>query len=215
MQSVKLSKRNTYLILIFLIIISKFSCLNLQKNINEEEYSFKAIYHSTSQDETITLFSSLPTTITKMIIDNEEIEPVTSYTFSTTGYHTIYVLIDISESTSLYKMFYNIKNLDSIYFYKNFDTKNIQNFKWMFYGCTSLTEINMSSFDTSSLVYMERMFFDCQSLISVDLSNFDTTNLKGMEGLFIRGYSLQKINFDNINTESVTNMGSVFLDVQK
>ena len=194
MKSIKLSKNITYLILVFLIIISEVSGLNLQKNTNEEEYSFKAIYHSTLKDETVTLFSSLPSTITKMIIDNEEIEPVASYTFSTTGSHTIYVLIDISESTSLYKMFYNIKNLDSIYFYKNFDTKNIQNFKWMFYGCTSVTEIDMTSFDTSSLVYMDRMFYDCQSLISVDLSSFDTTNLKGIEGLFIRGYSLQKIN---------------------
>ena len=91
MKSIKLSKNITYLILVFLIIISEVSGLNLQKNTNEEKYSFKEIYHSTLKDETVTLFSSLPSTITKMIIDNEEIEPVTSYTFSTTGSHTIYV----------------------------------------------------------------------------------------------------------------------------
>ena len=205
----------SFILLLLLIFSPKIICLIDANSYSKEEYSFKAIYHSSSINEIVSLFGTLPVEISKMLIDNKEVEPCNSYTFQSIGSHIIYVLIDISESTSLYKMFYNIKNLDSIYFYKNFDTKNIQNFNWMFYGCISLSEIDISLFNTESLVYMNRMFFYCQSLVNIDLSNFNTTNLKGMEGLFIRGYSLQKINFGNFNTKNVINMGNLFFRCSK
>ena len=47
----------------------------------------------------------------------------------------------------------------------------------MFYGCSELKIINVSSFNTSAVEDMNSMFFRCSNLTELDLSNFDTRNL--------------------------------------
>ncbi len=111
-------RHSKYLIQIFILLIS-FELISNYKLYDESEYSFKAIYHSDQENENIPLIYKLPGEITKMIIDNEEVEPCTSYTFAKPGLHTIYALIDISSTTSLNMMFRNAKNLDSMFSLQN------------------------------------------------------------------------------------------------
>ena len=40
----------------------------------------------------------------------------------------------------------------------------------MFYNCSKLEKINLSNFDTSSVTDMKEMFYGCESLTSLDLS---------------------------------------------
>lgn len=47
----------------------------------------------------------------------------------------------------------------------------------MFYGCSSLASLDLSSFDTSSVTDMHDMFYGCSSLASLDLSSFDTSKV--------------------------------------
>ena len=55
---------------------------------------------------------------------------------------------------------------------------------YMFDGCESLTNINLSNFNTQNVKYMSHMFFWCESLIKIDLSNFNTQNVTDMSYMF-------------------------------
>lgn len=51
---------------------------------------------------------------------------------------------------------------------------------FMFYGCSSLASLDLSSFDNSSAASMSFMFSGCSSLASLDLSSFDTSKVTDM-----------------------------------
>ena len=44
----------------------------------------------------------------------------------------------------------------------------------MFYGCSSLASLDLSSLDTSQVTGMSYMFSGCSSLASLDVSGLDT-----------------------------------------
>ena len=56
----------------------------------------------------------------------------------------------------------------------------------MFYGCSSLNELNLSNFTTNNVTDMSRMFFECSSLNVLNLSNFSTYNVKDMRSIFFK-----------------------------
>ena len=49
---------------------------------------------------------------------------------------------------------------------------------YMFDGCRSLTELDVSGFDTRNVVDMGYLFRDCDSLTELDLSHFDVGNIQ-------------------------------------
>ena len=55
----------------------------------------------------------------------------------------------------------------------------------MFYNCTKLETLNLSSFDTSKVTSFCSMFFNCKSIKLLDLSNFITSNAIEMPNIFI------------------------------
>jgi len=64
----------------------------------------------------------------------------------------------------------------------------------MFFGCSSLQSIDLSSFNTTNVIDMSDMFCNCYSLQSIDLSSFNTTNVKEMGLMFSDCSSLKKEN---------------------
>ena len=54
----------------------------------------------------------------------------------------------------------------------------------MFYGCSSLIELNLSNFNTNKVTNMSYMFYRCSSLKELNLSNFNTNNVTDMFGIF-------------------------------
>ena len=64
----------------------------------------------------------------------------------------------------------------------------------MFYGCSSLKSIDLSSFNTSNVNNMSYMFRECSSLKSIDLSSFNTSNVNNMSRMFYDCSSLKSIN---------------------
>ena len=54
------------------------------------------------------------------------------------------------------------------------------------------------------------MFYGCSSLNELNLSNFNTDNVTDMESMFSLCSSLKELNLSNFNTNKVTNMGSMF-----
>ena len=49
----------------------------------------------------------------------------------------------------------------------------------MFYGCTSLTSVNLSNFITTKVSSMDGLFYNCPKLQYIDISKF-TTNLESV-----------------------------------
>ena len=63
----------------------------------------------------------------------------------------------------MYSMFYRCSSLESIDL-SSFNTKNVSNMLGMFCGCSSLKSIDLSSFNTKNVTYMYDMFSGCSSL---------------------------------------------------
>ncbi len=80
----------------------------------------------------------------------------------------------------------------------------------MFYGCNSLTSLDLSNFNTSKVTNMSYMFYDCNSLTSLDLSNFDTSNITNMFSMFYDCSSLTLLDLSNFDTSKVTDMSYMF-----
>ena len=89
------------------------------------------------------------------------------------------------------------------------------NLSHMFYGCKSLTKLNLHSFNTQNVTNMEYMFYKCSSLTKLNLSTFNTEKVTNMAYMFGGDYkggcsSLRSINLSSFNTENVTYMQYMF-----
>ena len=84
---------------------------------------------------------------------------------------------------------FNKKGIYKIkYIFKNKITKT----NYMFNGCSSLSNINLSNFNTNNVNDMRGMFFGCSSLTNINLSNFNTNNVKDMSCIFYGCVKLTK-----------------------
>jgi len=106
-------------------------------------------------------------------------------------------------------LFHGCKSLVNIDL-SNFNTQNVINIACMFNKCKSLININLSNFNTQNVKNIGGMFSKCESLINIDLSNFNTQNVTNMSGLFCGCKSLINIDLSNFNTQNVTNMSLMF-----
>lgn len=102
----------------------------------------------------------------------------------------------------------SLKNLDL----SNFKTDKVREMIGMFTHCSSLTSLDVSSFQTDDVVYMEYMFYGCSGLTSLDLSSFKTSKVENMFSMFGECYNLGTIYVsDGWNTETVVNGDQIFL----
>ncbi len=74
----------------------------------------------------------------------------------------------------------------------------------MFYTCTSLESINLSSFNTNNVKNMSYMFSCCNSLKSINLSSFKINNNTKIECMFINCKSLQLLDLSLFNESNIT-----------
>ena len=77
--------------------------------------------------------------------------------------------------------------------FRCFNTKSVTNMSYMFFNCTSLTELDLSKFDTKNVTNMSNMFYLCSSLTKLDLSKFDTTKVTDMADMFTGWTSCQQV----------------------
>ena len=84
------------------------------------EFSFRAIYKTTIENQNISLMNDIyEENIISMEIDKENINSISAnYTFPSSGYHTVYVSFN-TESISSLDLFNNTENLIEIYFSKD------------------------------------------------------------------------------------------------
>ena len=113
--------------------------------------------------------------------------------------------------TSTSRWFSNCTKLTTITGIENLKTDNVTSMGSMFYGCSKLTNLDVSGFNTANVTSMSAMFLNCNSLTSLDVSNFNTANVGNMERLFYTCKNLTDIDLSNFNTSEVIDMSSMFV----
>ena len=123
-------------------------------------------------------------------------------------------IIEYSFKNNLTKtcyMFNGCKSLKNLNL-SNFNTQNVTNMSGMFFGCKSLANLNLTNFNTQNVTDMSSMFYDCKSIANLDLSNFNTQNVTDMSSMFFGCKSFTNLNLSNFNTQNVTKMNNMFYD---
>ena len=124
----------------------------------------------------------------------------------------IKVIFDTSFS-HYYPDYFSFSNCDKLENIENLNflnTDSITNMNGMFYGCSSITSLDLSNFNTSKVINMSAMFFECSSLKSLNLSSFNTSNVTNMGEMFDYCYSLTRLDLSSFNTSNVTDMRFMF-----
>ena len=67
---------------------------------------------------------------------------------------------EIAPNPDVSYMFAHFTNLEKIDFGNCFDTSNVTDMNGMFYGCSSLTSLNLTGFDTSNVTNLRLQQFD-------------------------------------------------------
>ena len=112
--------------------------------------------------------------------------------------------------TTTAEWFYCLNSLKSIEGFEHLNTSQVTDMGSMFYGCGSLTSLDLTGFDTSQVTDMKEMFSGCRSLISLDLSNFDTSQVADMKAMFSGCSSLTSLDLSRFDTSKVTDMKAMF-----
>ena len=113
--------------------------------------------------------------------------------------------------TSTFCMFYKCSSLESVDL-SSFNVTNIKDMGSMFRECHSLKSINLSSLNTFNVINMGNIFDCCFSIKSIDLSYLNTINVESMCYMFFRCSALETINLTSFNTTNVNNMCGMFED---
>ncbi|MBR7012791.1 MAG: BspA family leucine-rich repeat surface protein [Muribaculaceae bacterium] len=124
------------------------------------------------------------------------------------------VVFDLSftnaRPTSTYEWFYGMENLTTIVGIEYLNTSEVTNMCGMFYGCSGLRSLDLSSFNTAQVINMNYMFYHCSNLTSLDLSSFNTPNLITTFHMFNGCSSLTNLDISRLNTEQVTDLRFMF-----
>ena len=86
--------------------------------------------------------------------------------------------------TSLSEFFKGCETLETISGLEYLNTAKVTNMSFMFYGCSALTSLDLTSFNTANVTDMSYMFYGCSALKSLDLTNFNTAKVKFMDNMF-------------------------------
>ena len=100
----------------------------------------------------------------------------------------------------------SLTNLDL----SNFKTDKVRDMSGTFTHCSSLTSLDVSNFKTDNVQFMDYLFYGCSGLTSLDVSGFKTDNVTDMFGLFGECSSLTDLDLSGFNADKVTNLGYLF-----
>ena len=160
-------------------------------------------------------FSNPNTTTTQAVIDPsfKDFRPKTTakwfFYFNTLEQITGIEHLNTEEVTDMGYMFFGCFSLTQLDV-SEFNTQNVTNMCSMFYECRALTQLNVSKFDTKNVTDMSYMFYECQALKQLDVSNFDTKNVTNMYCMFNGCQALTQLDVSKFDTKNVTDMDSMF-----
>jgi surface protein len=131
-----------------------------------------------------------------------------------TGLTNLGIKINTSEVTDMAGVFYGCSSLTSLDV-SNFNTEKVTTMNSMFNGCMFLESLDLSNFDTSSVLDMGSMFSGCNRITEINLSSFNTENVNNMHNMFNNCLLLSELSLGNFNTAAVNDMSSMFKKCEK
>lgn len=117
--------------------------------------------------------------------------------------------LDTSKFTDMSYMFYGCTSISNIDV-SRWNVGNVTNMTGLFYGCTSLNSLNIEGWNTSSVSNMNNIFNGCKSITSLNVNNWDISNVAKIGGMFDGCLSLKSINLSNWDTSSIIDMSFLF-----
>ena len=115
-----------------------------------------------------------------------------------------------AKPTSCYMWFCGFWQLTTIEGIENLNTEEVTNMRGMFWGCSGLTSLDLSSFNTAKVTDMNSMFNGCSDLTSLDVSSFNTAKVTNMSCMFGNCTGLKSLDVSKFNTAEVTDMRFMF-----
>ncbi|MFD1420246.1 BspA family leucine-rich repeat surface protein [Lactiplantibacillus songbeiensis] len=109
--------------------------------------------------------------------------------------------LDTSSVVNMSRMFANITQLTDLDLSKlsNFETHDVDDMSYMFWGDTALTSLKLANFDTRNVTDMQYMFSGDATLADLKLTNFDTRNVTNMTGMFVNDGALQNLDISSFD----------------
>ena len=205
-------------------INKKENKINLVLNIKKEDIN-KDIYFLDNTDNKVFInekdkeehhhdfMKELNESNVELYINNEKYKYQKYFTPTKEGIYEILLKFNINIKDCSF-MFYNCSNIIDIDL-SSFNSENVINMLSMFEGCSNLTNINLSEFNTKNVTKMNCMFVGCKKLSSIDLSLFDTKKVESLFCMFQNCSNLTNINLSSFNAENVTNMAGMFYNCSK
>lgn len=144
-------------------------------------FSAKPTIYATSVGGTFTLYyDTEKDTRSGVVNDWTEADGAAHLSYSIRSAITSIVLspsMQDARPTTTYRWFFNFMNATRISGLEYLNTSEVLNMDGMFFGCSSMTTLNLSDFDTRNVTDMGSMFAYCSSLATLDVSGFDTRNV--------------------------------------
>lgn len=85
---------------------------------------------------------------------------------------------------SMRAWFYRLSYLTTFEGLQYLNTSEVRDMAVLFYACTQLTNLDLTTFNTSKVKDMANMFLFCTGLKTLDLSSFNTSQVKSMFQMF-------------------------------
>lgn len=117
--------------------------------------------------------------------------------------------LDTSKFTDMIYMFYGCTSISNIDV-SRWNVGNVTDMSGLFCNCTSLTSLNIEGWDVSNVNNMSNLFNNCNSLTSLNVNNWNISNVKKISSMFSGTLSLKSINLSNWDTSSIIDMSFLF-----
>lgn len=117
---------------------------------------------------------------------------------------------DKTNLSNITSMFSGCSSLTTIKGVENLIGPKVQIGDYIFYKCSSLTEIDVSGWDVSNVVYGYSVFAGCSSLTELDLSNWDISKFNSLREMFNDCTNLRNVFMLNWNSSNCTSTYRAF-----
>lgn len=108
-------------------------------------------------------------------------------------------------------MFDNAKKLERVQFGEDFKLERATTVERMFYGCGSMTGLDLSMWAGGNLTDMSSLFYGCSGLVQVDFGgDFDAGTVKKMTRLFHGCNAMKSVDLSNWQVESLEDISYGF-----
>ena len=102
-------------------------------------------------------------------------------------------------------------SLTSIKGLEYLNTEKVTDMRFMFFYCSALESLDLSTFNTKNVTDMTAMFECCSALKELDLSSFNTASVTSMQAMFMGNYELTTIYAsDKFDVTNVMNSNDMF-----